>query len=309
VTTTKAIAFTEYGSADVLRFQDTELPEPGPGQVRIAVRAAAVNPLDTKIRAGDMDQIFPVRFPHVPGLEAAGVIEAVGDGVEGLTVGDDVFGQTATGAYAEQALADVARIALKPGTLSWAQAAALPVGAETSYRALELLQVRAGETLLIHGAAGGVGTIAVQIAVARGIKVIGTASEANHEHLRALGAVPVLYGDGLAERVRAAAPEGVDAALDGAGQGDALQTSIELTGGTERVIAITDPQGAAKLGVRFTSGGDQYRGEPAFEEALALFAAGKLTLALHQVFPLAQAAQAHRVSESGHLTGKIVLTV
>jgi NADPH:quinone reductase-like Zn-dependent oxidoreductase len=309
VTTTKAIAFTEYGSADVLRFQDTELPEPGPGQVRIAVRAAAVNPLDTKIRAGDMDQIFPVRFPHVPGLEAAGVIEAVGDGVEGLTVGDDVFGQTATGAYAEQALADVARIALKPGTLSWEQAAALPVGAETSYRALELLQVRAGETLLIHGAAGGVGTIAVQIAVARGIKVIGTASEANHEHLRALGAVPVLYGDGLAERVRAAAPEGVDAALDGAGQGDALQTSIELTGGTERVIAITDPQGAAKLGVRFTSGGDQYRGEPAFEEALALFAAGKLTLALHQVFPLAQAAQAHRVSESGHLTGKIVLTI
>jgi NADPH:quinone reductase-like Zn-dependent oxidoreductase len=305
--TTKAIAFTEYGSADVLRVLDTELPEPGPGQVRIAIRAAGVNPLDSKIRGGSMEKVFPVSFPHVPGFEAAGVIEALGEGVEGLTTGDEVFGQTVTGAYAQQALADVARIALKPGDLSWEQAAALPVAAETSYRALELLEVRTGETLLIHGAAGGVGTVAVQIAVARGVKVIGTASEANHEHLRELGAVPVLYGDGLAERVRAVAPEGVDAALDAAGQGDALAASIELTGGTERVVSIADAVGAGKLGVRFTSGSGAYRGEPAFEEALALYAADKLSPAIHRIFPLAQAADAQRASEAGHLTGKIIL--
>ncbi|MEW2522481.1 NADP-dependent oxidoreductase [Actinacidiphila alni] len=307
--TTKAIAFTEYGSADVLRTLDTELPEPGPGQVRIAVRTAAVNPLDSKIRAGVMRQVFPVTFPHVPGVEAAGVVEAVGEGVEGLTVGDEVFGQTATGAYAEHALADVSRIALKPGTLSWEQATAVPVAAETAYRALELLGVRAGETLLIHGAAGGVGTVAVQIAVARGITVIGTASEANHDHLRRLGAIPVTYGDGLADRVRAAAPGGIDAALDAAGQGDVLAVSVELTGGTERVVTIVDAVGAGKAGVRFTSGADGYRGEPAFEEALALFAVGKLTLAIHATFPLAEAAAAQRASEAGHLTGKIVLTV
>lgn len=306
---TKSIAFSEYGSADVLRVLDTELPEPGPGQVRIAVRAAGVNPLDSKIRAGYVQQVFPVEFPHVPGVEAAGVVEALGEGVEGLTVGDDVFGQTAVGAYAERTLLDVARLALKPGTLSWEQAAALPVAAETSYRALDILKAQPGETLLIHGAAGGVGTVAVQIAVARGIKVVGTASEANHAYLRTLGAVPVSYGDGLAERVRAVAPEGVDAALDAAGRGDALQASIELTGGTERVLSIADALGAGKLGVRFSGGGDAYFGEPAFAEALALFAADKLAIAVHEAFPLARAADAQRASEAGHLTGKIVLTV
>ncbi|MET9223816.1 NADP-dependent oxidoreductase [Streptomyces sp. NPDC003300] len=306
---TKSIAFTEYGSADVLRAVDTDVPEPGPGQVRITVRTAGVNPLDSKIRAGYMEQVFPVDFPHVPGLEAAGVVEALGEGVEGLAVGDDVFGQTATGAYAERALAEVAKVALKPGTLSWEQAAALPVAAETAYRALDMLKVRPGETLLIHGAAGGVGTVAVQFAVARGVKVVGTASEANHEHLRALGAVPVAYGDGLVERVRVAAPEGIDAALDAAGRGDALQASVELTGGTERVLSIADAPGAGKLGVRFTSGAEGYYGEPAFAEALALFAADKLTIAVHEVFPLEAAADAQRASEAGHLTGKIVLKV
>lgn len=304
-----AVAFTEFGPADVLHVHETEVPEPGPGQVRIAVRAAGVNPLDTKIRAGYLQQVFPVTFPHVPGVEAAGVIEALGEGVTGLALGDPVFGPTITGSYAEQALAPAARVALKPDTLSWEQAAALPVAAETSYRALELLAVRPGETLLIHAAAGGVGSIAVQIAVARGVKVIGTASEANHEHLRALGAVPVTYGDGLAERVRAVAPDGVDAALDAAGRGDAIPVSIELTGGKDRVVTIADAQGAAQNGVRFTGGGESYRGEPAFEEALALFATGKLQLPIHRAFPLAEAAAAHRESEGGHLTGKIVITV
>lgn len=305
---TKSIAFTEYGSTDVLHLQETPTPEPGPGQVRIAVRAAGVNLLDSKIRAGYMQQVFPVEFPHVPGIEASGLIEAVGAGVEGLTVGDSVFGPTVTGAYAEQALAHADKVTLKPGPLSWEQAASLPVAAETAYRALEFLQLKPGETVLIHNAAGGVGTIAVQLAVARGVKVVGTAGEANHAYLRSLGALPVQYGDGLAERVRAAAPGGVDAALEAAGQEDALAASVELTGGADRVIAIADPVAAGKLGVRFTSGGaDEYRGAPAFEEALALFAAGKLSVAVHATYPLTEAAAAQNASEAGHLTGKIVI--
>jgi NADPH:quinone reductase-like Zn-dependent oxidoreductase len=305
-----SIAFSSYGPAEVLHPRRTPVPEPGPGQVRIAVRAAGLNALDVKIRTGNMQQVFPVTFPHIPGIEASGVIEALGEGVTGLTTGDQVFGPTATGAYAEHALAPADRVTLKPGPLGWEEAAALPVAAETSYRALEILAVRPGETLLVHAAAGAVGVIAVQIAVARGLKVIGTASEANHELLRSLGVTPVVYGDGLVERVRAVAPGGVDAALDGAGRGDALAASIELTGGKDRVVTIADAMGAARLGVRFTSGaGGEARHRPAFEEALALFAAGKLRVPVHRVYPLDQAAEAQRESERGHVSGKIVITV
>ncbi|HEY3481609.1 MAG TPA: NADP-dependent oxidoreductase [Streptomyces sp.] len=307
---TKSIVFTEYGSADVLRLTESDVPEPGPGQVRIAVRVAGVNPLDHKIRAGYLQQVFPVTFPKVPGVEAAGVVEAVGEGVTDFAVGDEVFGPTVTGAYAEQALAVASTLARKPASLSWEQAAALPVAAETTYRALELLDLKPGETLLVHAAAGGVGTVAVQFAVARGVRVVGTASEANHAHLRALGVIPVVYGDGLVERVRAAAPDGIDAALDTAGRGNAIPASIELTGGTERVVTIADAMEAGKQGVRFTSGaGDDYRGKPAFEEALALVAEGKLELPIHAAYPLAEAADAQRASEAGHLTGKIVIKV
>jgi NADPH:quinone reductase-like Zn-dependent oxidoreductase len=307
---TKSITFSEYGAADVLHIQDVDLPEPGPGQLRIKVRAAGVNPLDTKIREGVMKQVFPVRFPGVPGVEGAGVIEAVGEGVEGLVAGDEVFGHLNTGGYAEQAIAEAAKVTLKPDNLSWEQAAALPVAAETSYRALELLGLRPGETLLVHAAAGGVGTIAVQVAVARGLRVVGTASESNHEHLRALGVTPVTYGDGLVERVRAVAPDGVDAALDAAGRGGEIAASVELTGGTDRVVTIADAVGAGKAGVRFTSGsGGEYRGVPAFEEALALFAAGKLEIPIHRAYPLEEAAAAQDASAGGHLTGKIVITV
>ncbi|MEV6012667.1 NADP-dependent oxidoreductase [Streptomyces sp. NPDC051976] len=307
---TKSVVFTEYGSADVLQVTETEVPEPGPGQVRIAVRVAGLNPLDTKIRAGYLQQVFPVTFPKVPGVEAAGVVEAVGEGVTDFAVGDEVFGPTVTGSYAGQALAAAATLGRKPASLGWEQAAALPVAAETTYRALELLDLKPGETLLVHGAAGGVGTVAVQFAVARGVRVVGTASEGNHAHLRALGAIPVLYGDGLVERVRAAAPDGIDAALDAAGRGDVIPDSIELTGGTARVVTIADAMGAGRHGVRFTSGGaDEYRGGPAFEEALALLGEGKLELPIHASFPLEQAADAQRASEAGHLTGKIVIAV
>ncbi|NEA70793.1 NADP-dependent oxidoreductase [Streptomyces sp. SID13588] len=305
---TKAIAFAAYGDADVLQPTDIEVPAPGPGQVRLTVHAAGVNPLDCKIRSGAVSAVFPVELPHVPGLEASGTVEAVGEGVTGLAVGDEVFGPVA-GAYAEQLVVDAGRLAVKPASLSWAQAAALPVAAETAWRTLELLDVKAGETLLIHAAAGGVGTLAVQFAVARGVQVIGTASEANHEYLRSLGAVPVTYGDGLAERVRAVSGGPVDAVLDAAGR-DVLGVSVELAGGPERVVTIADAMHAPAHQVRFSSGGPgQDRTEAALAGALALHAEGSLQVSIARTYPLTDAAEAHRASEHGHHTGKIVLTI
>ncbi|MEU9073360.1 NADP-dependent oxidoreductase [Kitasatospora sp. NPDC004745] len=307
---TKAIAFPEYGGADVLRPIDVELPAPGPGQVLVEVRAAGFNPLDHKLRSGAVREFFPVALPAVPGFEVAGVVAAVGADVTAWAPGDEVFGALMGGGHAERALVEAALLARKPASLDWAQAAAIPVAAETSERALDVLGVRAGETLLVHGAAGGVGTLLLQFARARGIAVIGTAGPANHAYLAELGAVPVAYGEGLAERVRALAPGGVDRVLDLAGLGGVLPLSVELAGSAERVLTIADFAGAAEHGVRITTGdeGVPYH-QRAYAAALALHEAGTLRLPLHRVLPLAEAAEAHRISEQGHLRGKIVLTV
>ncbi|MFG2694504.1 NADP-dependent oxidoreductase [Kitasatospora sp. NPDC048407] len=307
---TKAIAFAQYGDPDVLRPIDLDLPVPGPRQVRVAIRAVGVNPLDHKLRSGMLDGFFPISFPWVPGHEVAGVVEAVGAEVTEFAVGDEVFGSVHGGGYAEHALVEAELLARKPASLSWAEAAALPVAAETSERILGVLGVRPGETLLVHGAAGGVGTLLLQFARARGITVVGTASEPNHEYLRSLGAIPVAYGEGLAERVRAAAPGGVDRALDASGKADEVPVSIELTGSADRVLTITSPMAGQQHGVRFTGGDEVEQYHPrAFAAALALHGAGTLVLPIHRVLPLADAAEAHRISEHGHLRGKIVLTV
>lgn len=184
----RAVVIDEFGDPGVLHVVHREVPEPGAGQVRVRVRPAGVNPLDGKIRSGAAQQMFPTRLPAVLGLEIAGMVDAVGQGVDGLAVGDDILGFTDGGGYSEYALVTTA--APKPDGLGWAAAAALPVAAETALRVLDLLEVARGETVLIHGAAGAVGTLAVQIAAARGATVIGTASEANHEYLRELGATP-----------------------------------------------------------------------------------------------------------------------
>ncbi|KIQ61710.1 NADPH:quinone reductase [Kitasatospora griseola] len=307
---TKAIAFAHYGDPDVLGPIDLELPEPGPRQVRVAVRAVGVNPLDHKLRSGALDGFFPVAFPSVPGYEVAGTVEAVGAEVAEFAVGDQVFGAVMGGGYAEHALVDVELLAAKPSGLSWEEAAAIPTAAETAERVLGVLGVRPGETLLVHGAAGGVGTLLLQFARARGITVVGTASEGNHAYLRELGAIPVAYGEGLAERVRAAAPGGVDRALDASGKADELAVSIELTGSADRVLTITSPLAGQQYGVRFTGGAEAEPYHPgAYAAVLALHEAGTLVLPIHRVLPLAEAAEAHRLSEHGHLRGKIVLTV
>lgn len=299
----RAVVYFEYGDPDVLQVIELDAPQPGPGQVRIAVRAAGVNPVDWKIRSGAMASVRPVEFPVIPGVDLAGVIDQVGAGVTAFATGDEVLG-TASGSYAELALAAVDKITAKPAEVPWEVAAGLPVAATTTYRALALLDLTAGETIVIDGAAGGVGTVAVQVARHRGLTVIGTASQPNHDYLRSLGATPVTYGDGLAERIRAIAPHGVDAALDASGRGS-LTALVDLTGSPERVVTIADYSGGG-LGVRFTSGGpDEVPGSLA--DAVALVAAGTITVPITRSYPLSGAASAHRDSQSGHVRGKLVL--
>jgi NADPH:quinone reductase-like Zn-dependent oxidoreductase len=293
----------EYGGPEVLHVADVEEPHPGAGQIRVGVRAAGVNPIDWKARSGVMRDVMPVSFPAIDGREAAGVVDEVGPEVTRVAVGDEVFGFTVGGAAAERAILD--DFAHKPASLPWEAAAGLPVAAETSVRVFTVLGgVNAGQTLVINGAAGGVGAVAVQLARARGARVIGTASEPNHEFLRSLGAEPTTYGQGLVERVSALAPGGVDLAFDTAGKGGVADL-ITLTGDPARVATIAD-FGAAALGVKVTGGGD-FRATEALDEAAALVDAGRLHVPIARTYTFADAADAHRISQDGHVRGKLVL--
>jgi NADPH:quinone reductase-like Zn-dependent oxidoreductase len=300
-----ALTYDEYGDPSVLRVTTVPEPHAGPGEVRIAVRAAGVNPVDWKIRSGYLKDMMPVEFPAIPGSDAAGVVDEVGEGVEGVGVGDEVFG-SGQGVSAEFAVLD--HFTAKPAAMSWEEAAGLPVAAETAQRALDILKPSAGQTLLIEGAAGGVGSVAAQFAIADGVRVIGTASESNHDYLRSLGVIPTTYGPGLKERVAEPAPEGVDAALDTAGKGS-LPDLVEITGSPGKVVTIADFE-AAKYGVRVTAGmGGEPRAWHALPKAARLFEQGELRVAVDSVFPLAEAAKAHERSEGGHVSGKIILKV
>ncbi|MFE4631596.1 NADP-dependent oxidoreductase [Streptomyces mirabilis] len=296
-----AITFSEYGAPEVLRPTEVTPPEPGPGQVRIKVKAASVNPLDMKIRSGLMAKAVPAQFPVTPGLDAAGVVDAVGQGAD-ATVGDEVLGATVGGGYAEYALLE--RPAAKPEALSWEVAASLVTVGQTAHRVLGQLGVEAGQTLLVHGAAGSVGFIAVQLAVARGITVIGTVGEKDIERVTALGAAAVRYGDGWVERVKAAAPGGVDFVLDASGAG-VLADSVALTGDAGKVITIAD-MSAQQHGVRFSAGVPDPSGQ-VLPELVQLAAAGKLTVPIWRTYPLADAAQAHADLEAHRNQGKAVL--
>jgi NADPH:quinone reductase-like Zn-dependent oxidoreductase len=266
------------------------------------VRAAGVSLSDWKKRQGLMDP----ELPQTMGYEAAGVVDEVGAGVTDVAVGDRVFGLSTEGA-AQAELAVLSYYSPIPPSLGFAGAAALPAASETAARALDQLGVGRGGTLLVNGASGSVGSAAVQLAVVRGARVIGTAGPANHAYLRSLGAEPVAYGDGLVERVRALAPDGVDVALDVAGSG-VLPELIGLAGGREHVVTIADFAGARAHGVRFSSG-DGGRAVYVLAELGALVESGRFTLPVARTFPLAEIAQAHRVGEGGHVRGKLVLVV
>ncbi|WP_340683518.1 NADP-dependent oxidoreductase [Amycolatopsis coloradensis] len=292
----RAITITQYGEPDVLRLDEAPLPEPGPGQVRVAVKAAGVNPIDWKIRSGAMAEVRPVEFPHILGLELAGVVDAVGEGAD-FAVGDEVFGWSDTGTYAEYALAS--KVIRKPAGLSWAEAAALPIAGETALRVLGELEVKPGETVVIHGASGQVGRIATQAAVALGATVVGLAGASSLDEVKELGAVPVQYGDGWVSRVRSVAPDGVDSVFDAAGFG-VLGESVELLGSPDRLITIADPAAYAQ-GLKFSAGGEE---SAAVLEDLV---ARGLKLKLGSSYALADAAEAHRESATGHAGGKITL--
>ncbi|TDC30855.1 NADP-dependent oxidoreductase [Micromonospora sp. 15K316] len=306
----RALQFSEYGPPSVLKVAEMPEPHPGPGQIRVAVRASGVNPADTYVRAGQFQEWIPLRLPHVPGVDAAGVVDEVGDGVTTVRVGDEVFGITdyarMGGANAEYAV--LAAWAPKPAALSWEQAGGAAGNIETATRVLDRLGVGPGTVLLIEGAAGGVGTTAIQIAVARGAAVIGTASERNHEFIAALGAIPTTYGPGLAERVKALVPGGVHVVLDSAGSGS-LPDLVGLVSSPEKVVSIADANAAA-YGVHLSRGSGPGADAPALE---GIAAAGELaehcrfTVPVAAVFSLDEAAAAHELSESRHARGKIVL--
>ncbi|GAA2804244.1 NADP-dependent oxidoreductase [Kitasatospora sp. CM 4170] len=304
----KAITYRGYGGPDVLEYGDVPEPKLGPDSVLVRVAAASVNPVDWKIQAGYLDGVLDVVFPVIPGWDVAGVVEQVGVGVTEFAPGDEVMGyvredMVRRGTFAEYVAAPVRTLARKPAALDFAQAAGLPLAGLTAYQALtRALEVKPGETVLVHAAAGGVGSLAVQIAVALGARVIGTASERNHDFLRGLGAEPVVYGDGLADRVRALAPEGVDAVLDLIG-GEALQLSPALLAEGGRLASIADGSVLA-LGGRYVF----VRPDTADLTALAELAdGGRLTVEVAATFPLEQTAEAHRLNAAGHTRGKIVV--
>jgi NADPH:quinone reductase-like Zn-dependent oxidoreductase len=298
----KAARFSRFGGPEVLEIVDLPDPRPGPGEVRIAVHAAGVNASDWKKRQGLMDR----GLPQTMGYEAAGIVDELGEGVTNVAIGDRVFGFSADGA-AQAELAVLSDYAPIPASLEFAAAAALPAAVETATRALDQLGVKSDSTVLINGASGSVGSAAVQLAVARGARVIGTGSPATHDFLRSLGAEPIAYGDGIAERARTLAPSGVDLALDVAGSG-VLPELIELADEPEHVITIADFAGAQQYGVRF-SRGDTGRAIHALGQIGDLIESGQFSLAVGRRFPLTDVAQAHRAGEAGHIRGKLVLLV
>lgn len=306
----RAITYSRYGGADVLELTEQPTPKVGADSVLVRVRAASVNPVDWKVRQGYLDPVMDVQFPVVPGWDVAGVVEKLGLDTPEYQVGDEVFGYVRKdwvhgGTFAEYVSAPVRTLAPKPTSLSFEEAAAVPLAGLTAYQSIRRSGVSAGQTVLVHAAAGGVGGFAVQIAKALGATVVGTASESNHEFLRGLGAEPVTYGDGLVERVRAVAPDGVDVVLD-YGSPDAVATAPSLLreGGT--IASIVDAQARDALGGHYV----WVRPDSADLAALgALIDEGKVRVEVAQVFDLADAAAAHEASASGHVRGKVVVRV
>ncbi len=307
---TKTVVAADYGGPEVLAVQQVDLPAPVDGQVLIDVRAAGANPIDYKLYSGEMGR-DPAALPMPIGLEVAGVVAAAGPGATGFTgalaVGDEVVATGVSGGYAEQVIVEAKDVGHKPGTLSFEQAAGLLLVGGTAWHLLTKTGVGTGDTVLIHGAAGGVGLLAVQLAVARGASVIGTASPARHDQLRKYGATPVAYGAGLADRVRAIGP--VDAALDLVGTDEALDTSVELVADRSRIATIAGFARATELGIAALTGADggQQIRDAARPELLVLARDGRVEITIDRTFPLDDAAEAHRYLQTGHAHGKVVL--
>ncbi|AZM94127.1 MULTISPECIES: NADP-dependent oxidoreductase [Streptomyces] len=302
----RAAALSEFGTPEVLRETTVKDVQAGPGEVRVRVRAAGVLPFDVRVRGGWTPPFIKREFPMVLGNEFAGTIDQTGEGVTAFAEGDEVLGYSVLGAYAEYLVVPADQIVRKPAGMPWEVAAGFSGNGQGAHMALSTAGVNPGDTVLVNAAAGGFGTFAVQLAFAWGAaRVIGTASERNHDHLRALGAIPVTYGEGLAERVRAIAPEGVDAAVDAAGP-DAVRASVEVAKDRNRVVTMIADETAQELGLPPVAGA---RSAERLAKLVDLYVQGKVNIHIREAYPLARAAEAHRDVESGHGRGKVVLTV
>ncbi|MFE3589529.1 NADP-dependent oxidoreductase [Streptomyces niveus] len=300
----RAARYHQYGGVETLVVEEVPDPRPGPGEIRVRVAAAGVNPIDWKVRSGVAQAMIPVDLPAIPGRDAVGTVDEIGADVQGVSVGDRVFGLGGvTGATAE--LAVLSAWAKAPDTWSDEEAAGAGLASVTAMGGLKALGPLRGRTLLIEGAAGGVGSAAVEIAVAEGATVIGTASERNHEFLASLGAVPTTYGAELAERVAALAPGGVDIVLDTAASGS-LPDLVAIVGDPDRVATVADHANAERLGVHMANAAN----DPALlAEVADLGRRGGYTPRVERVFALDQIAEAHAYGERGHTRGKIVVRV
>lgn len=303
----KAYGFTDYGDADVQTFLDIEPPSPMGGEILVEVKAAGVNPVDWKIRHGYMREAGPLELPAVLGSEASGIVREVGKDVSGFAVGDQVFGYTApgSGGYAEYTLLTAAASAHKPSQVSYTSAATLSVAAATAYDGVTQLDLDPGQTLLINGISGGVGVAAAQIARDLGINVVGTAGPDKQALVQSLGATLVPYGEGVAERIRAILPDGVDAILDLAG-GEGLRAVAELLDDRGKLISAGDAATAAELGGHRLSRDPSTR---VLDIVARLVAEGKLDPRIEDVRPLAEADEALAAVEVGHAKGKVVIEV
>jgi NADPH:quinone reductase-like Zn-dependent oxidoreductase len=302
----KAVRFENYGGIDVLKIEDVARPVPGEGQVLVQVKAAGINPGEAKIREGLLHARWPATFPSGEGADLAGVVAETGPGVAGFSAGDEVIGWTDNRAsHAEYVLAEAGNLTAKPAGLPWEVAGGLFVAGSTAYAAVRAVALSPGDTVVVAGAAGGVGSIAVQLARRAGATVIGLASEPNHAWLTAHGVIPVSYGDGVADRIRQAASQ-IDAFIDTVG-GDYVRLAVEDLGvAPSRVDTIANFEAVEKYGIK--AEGSAYAASAAVLAELAgLIAAGELEVPVAATFPLAEVQDAYRRLEQGHLLGKIVL--
>ena len=312
---TRVVVATAFGGPEVLSVVEQPTGPPGPGQALLQVRAAAINPADWKLASGAFGS-DPKRLPLRLGYEAAGVVTAVGEDAQGpagpISLGDEMIGWPLRGAYAEELVVPAAALVPKPAGMEWAEAAGLLLTGTTAVHGLTAVAVSAGDTVLVHGAAGGVGQMLVQLAVADGARVIGTSGPSGAEQVRRLGGEPVAYGDGLADRVRALAPAGVTAAVDAVGTDEALDVSLELVADRRRVATLANFARGPEAGIAVLGSGPG--ADPGTElrnaarlRLTALVEAGRLRVTVARTFPLDDVAAAHRDGMTGHSHGKLVL--
>lgn len=306
----KRIVYTEYGTPDVLRLEDSAVPEPGPGQVLVRTEMIGVNPIDWKLVAGAFARVDPTPFPGTPGWAATGTIEALSDGVTGYAVGQAVIADSRArlpvtsgslgGTFAEHVTVDTTRIVARPASMSIEQAAALPSSAVAGYSMIQNLGITSADTLLVHGAAGSVGAAAVQVAIDRGARVIGTASPRNHDYLRSLGATPVTYGDDLIDALHSFEP--ITASADAVGGRDSVTATQAVLVPEGRAVTAWGDAHSQTAGIPWVRHPDDE-----LEQIVALATRGALTVRIGEIFPLARAADALRLSQPLHSAGKILL--